>query len=82
MPPATIAQYRSRAPATIFSAAPDDEQVEQQQERRAEEAALLGERGEREVGRVLGQVVEPRLRRAEHAAPAQAARADRGDRLA
>ena len=30
--------------------APDDEQVEQQQERGAEEAALLGERGEREVG--------------------------------
>ena len=61
--------------------APDDEQVEQQQDRGAEEAALLGERGEREVGRVLGQVVEARLRRAGDAAPAQAARADRGDRL-
>ena len=43
---------------------PDDEQVEQQQDRGAEEAALLGERGEREVGGVRGQVVEPRLRRA------------------
>ena len=38
--------------------APDDEQVEQQQDRGAEETALLGERGEGEVGRVLGQVVE------------------------
>ena len=45
-------------------AAPDDEQVEAEQERRAEEAALLGERGEDEVGVVLGEVVEPRLRRA------------------
>ena len=41
--------------------APDDEQVEQQQDRRTKEAALLGERREREVGRVLGQVVEARL---------------------
>ena len=45
--------------------APDDEQVEQQQDRGAEEPALLGERGEREVGRMLGEVVEPRLRRTE-----------------
>ena len=64
-----------------LQASPDDEQVEQQQDRGAEEAALLGERREREVGRVLGQVVEARLRRARDAAAAQAAGADRGDRL-
>ena len=44
--------------------APDDEEVEQEQDRAADEAALLGERGEGEVGRVLGEVVEPRLARA------------------
>ena len=43
---------------------PYDEQVQQQQERSAKEPALLGERGEREVGRVLRQIVEPGLRRA------------------
>ena len=48
--------------------APDDEQVEHQQEAGAEEAALLGERGEREVGRVLGQELEARLRGAGDAA--------------
>ena len=36
-------------------AAPDDEQVEAEQDRRADEAALLRERGEDEVGRVLGR---------------------------
>ena len=50
---------------------PDDEQVEQEQDRGAEEAALLGERGEREVGRVRGQVVEPVC-----VAPSDAAAAD------
>ena len=48
---------------------PDDEQVEQEQDRAADEAALLGERREREVGRVLGQVVEPRLARLDDATP-------------
>ena len=62
-------------------AAPDDQQVEAEQERRAEEAALLGERREDEVGVVLGQVVEPRLRRTLDAAPVEAARADGRDRL-
>ena len=73
-PPATIALYRSRRAGDDLQAAPDDEQVEQQQDRGAEEAALLGERGEREVGRVLGQVVEARLRRAGDAAPAHSRR--------
>ena len=58
-PPATIAPNRSRGAVDRLQPAPDDEQVEQEQDRGAEEAALLGERGEREVGRVLGQVVEP-----------------------
>ena len=44
-------------------AAPDDQQVEAEQQRGAEEATLLRERGEDEVGVVLGEVVEPRLRR-------------------
>ena len=62
--------------------APDDEQVEQQQDRGAEEAVLLRERREREVRRVLGQVVEARLGRARDTAAAQTTRADRRDRLA
>ena len=59
-------------------AAPDDEQVEEQQDRGADEAALLGEGGEDEVGRVLGEVVEPGLARALDAAAREAAGADRG----
>ena len=77
IPPATIAENGSRASVTIRSAAPEHEQVEAEQDRRADEAALLGERGEREVGRVLGQVVEPRLRRVVDAAAPDAAGADR-----
>ena len=61
--------------------APDDEQVEEQEDRRAEEAALLGERREDEVRRVLGEVVEPRLAGLADAAPVDPAGADRGDRL-
>ena len=57
--------------------APDDEQVEEQQDRAADEAALLGEGGEDEVGRVLGEVVEPRLARPLDAAAGEAAGADR-----
>ena len=64
IPPATIARERVARDGDHAQPAPDDEQVEQQQDRRADEAALLGERGEDEVGRVLGQVVEARLRRA------------------
>ena len=73
IPPATIALYRSRALVTISEASPDDQEIEQEQDRAAEEPSLLGQRGEREVGRVRGQVVEPRLRRAEHATAAQPA---------
>ncbi len=62
-------------------AAPDDEEVEEEQDRAADEPALLGERREREVGRVLGEVVEPRLARLDDAASREPARADRGDRL-
>ena len=64
-----------------LQASPHDEQVEQQQDRAAHEPALLGERREREVGVVLGQEVEVRLRRAGHAAAPQAARADGRQRL-
>ena len=53
-------------------APPDDEQVEEQQDRCAEEAALLGERGEDEVRRVLGEVVEARLARLVDAASVDA----------
>ena len=77
IPPATIAPKASRATATIRSARQTIEQVEAEQERRADEAALLRERGEHEVGRVLGQVVEARLRRAVDAAPVDAAGTDR-----
>ena len=62
-------------------APPDDEQVQQEQDRRADEAALLRERGEDEVGRVLRQVREVRLRRACHAASVEAAGADGDVRL-
>ena len=61
--------------------APDDEEVEEQQDRAPDEAPLLGERGEREVRRVLGQVVAPRLARVDRAASGEPARADRRDRL-
>ena len=81
IPPATIAREEVARDRDDLEAAPDDEQVEQEQDRRAEEAALLGERREDEVGRVLGQVVEARLRRAVDAAAVEAAGADRGDRL-
>ena len=53
-------------------APPDDEQVEEQQDRRPEEPALLGERREDEVGRVLGEVVEAGLARLVHAATVDA----------
>ena len=65
-----------------LQASPDDEQIEQQEDRRADEPALLRERGEREVGRVLGQVVEPRLCRLVDAATGEPAGADGRDRLA
>ena len=57
-------------------APPDDEQVEEQQDRRPEEPALLGERREDEVGRVLGEVVEaglasPRPRRGRRCRPSR-----------
>ena len=61
--------------------APDDEQVEHQQESRAEEAALLGERREHEVGVMLRQEVERRLRRVVDAAAAELAGSDRVLRL-
>ena len=75
--PATMAENASLADGDDLDRAPDHEQVEQQQDRRADEAALLGERGEHEVRRVLGQVVEVRLGRVLDAAAAQAAGARR-----
>ena len=80
MPPAAIAENASRAGHDL-QAAPDDEQVEREQDRGADEAALLGVRGEHEVGRVLGQVVQLRLRRALDPAAVDAAGADRSLRL-
>ena len=66
---------------TMRSAAPEHEQVEREQERRADEAALLAERREHEVGAVLGQELQPRLRRVVDAAALHLAGADRDDRL-
>ena len=77
IPAATIAPKRSGCGRDDLQPSPDDEQVEEQERRGAEEAALLGERGEREVGRVRRQVVERRLRRAGDAAAAHAARSRR-----
>ena len=62
-------------------ASPEHEQIEREQQRGADEAALLAERREDEVGVVLRQEVEPRLRPAEYAASLHLARADGGDRL-
>ena len=81
IPPATIAQNASRAIVIMRRPRQTIEQVEAEQQRRAEEAALLGERGEDEVGVVLGQVVQPRLRRTLDAAPVETARVNRRDRL-
>ena len=81
IPAATIAPYRSEARRHDLQPAPDDEQVEKQEHGCADEAALLGDRGEREVGRVRRQIVERGLGRAGHAAAADTAGADRDLRL-
>ena len=60
---------------------PEHEQVERSRIERADEAALLAEGREREVGAVLGQEVELRLRRVVDAAAVHLARADGRDRL-
>ena len=70
MPPATMAANASRAPRRL-ERAPDHEQIEAEQDRGADEAALLGERGEDEVGGVLGQVVEMGLGSVRDAASAK-----------
>ena len=62
-------------------AAPHHEQVEEQQDCGAEEAALLGERREHEVGCVLRQIVEARLARLDDTTAVDPAGADRRDRL-
>ena len=58
-------------------APPDDEEVEEEQDRAADESALLRERREREVGRVLGEVVETRLARLDDAPAREPARTRR-----
>ena len=55
IPAATIAPNRSRGARDDLQPPPDDEQVEQKQDRGTEEAALLGEGGEGEVGACAGR---------------------------
>ncbi len=61
--------------------APHDEQVQQEQDRGADEPSLLRERGEDEVGGMLGKVVEAGLARALDAATREATGTDCCSRL-
>ena len=80
MPPAAVADERSRATVTHAQGLARDEEIEREQDRSADEATLLAERREHEVGVVLGQEVQPRLRRI-FGPPPGTAGADGGDRL-
>src|SRR3954470_20134364 len=60
---------------------PEHEEIEREEQRRADEAALLCEAGEDEVGLALGQEAEVHLRRVTDAAPLHLPGADGGDRL-
>ena len=63
MPPAISAPNRFFASREDAQRAPDQQRVERQHERGAGEAVRLAHHGEDEVGVVLGQEVELRLRR-------------------
>ena len=69
-------------PGDDAETAPHDEEVEKEQDRASDEAPLLSQRREGEVGRMLGEIVESGLARADHAAPRQPSGSDCRDRLA